>query len=203
MWEASPVSSSCFTSNHCDFWIAAINGLWWVIKWAKIPRNLSQIKKLVLVLGGSWLLWQNFYLFLFFVTNFMHHFMQVVREIQHSRNGVTVTTEDGCIYEANYVVLSVSIGVLQSDLISFTPPLPVRFLLLFIPCCLWLYYLLITLWLSPPPRPRMPPIIYDDVSYLLPLDLWTSIERPKMGGGESWPFNIHNTINISRALSVL
>lgn len=137
------------------------------------------------------------------MTNFMHHFMQVVREIQHSRNGVTVTTEDGCIYEANYVVLSVSIGVLQSDLISFTPPLPVRFLLLFIPCCLWLYYLLITLWLSPPPRPRMPPIIYDDVSYLLPLDLWTSIERPKMGGGESWPFNIHNTINISRALSVL
>ncbi|KAG7014256.1 Polyamine oxidase 1 [Cucurbita argyrosperma subsp. argyrosperma] len=49
---------------------------------------------------------------------------KVVREIQHSRTGVTVTTEDGCIYEANYVVLSVSIGVLQSDLISFTPSLP-------------------------------------------------------------------------------
>ncbi|CAN1787768.1 Polyamine oxidase 1 [Linum perenne] len=49
---------------------------------------------------------------------------QVVREIQHSRNGVTVTTEDGCVYEANYVILSVSIGVLQSNLISFSPPLP-------------------------------------------------------------------------------
>jgi hypothetical protein len=53
--------------------------------------------------------------------------VQVVRELQHSRNGVTVITEDGCRYEANYVVLSVSIGVLQSDLISFRPPLPVRF----------------------------------------------------------------------------
>ncbi|KAK6933842.1 Amine oxidase [Dillenia turbinata] len=49
---------------------------------------------------------------------------QVVRELQHSRNGVAVTTEDGYIYEANYVILSVSIGVLQSDLISFKPPLP-------------------------------------------------------------------------------
>eukprot|EP00258_Populus_trichocarpa_P047155 XP_024463174.1 polyamine oxidase 1 isoform X2 [Populus trichocarpa] len=49
---------------------------------------------------------------------------KVVRELQHSRNGVVVKTEDGCIYEANYVILSVSIGVLQSDLISFRPPLP-------------------------------------------------------------------------------
>ncbi|KAK4379705.1 hypothetical protein RND71_001567 [Anisodus tanguticus] len=48
----------------------------------------------------------------------------VVREVQHSRNGVLVTTEDGSFYEANYVILSASIGVLQSDLISFTPPLP-------------------------------------------------------------------------------
>lgn len=53
---------------------------------------------------------------------------QVVRELQHSRNGVTVKTEDGCVYEANYVILSASIGVLQSDLISFKPPLPVRLL---------------------------------------------------------------------------
>lgn len=51
---------------------------------------------------------------------------QVVREVQHSRNGVSVTTEDGFVYEASYVILSVSIGVLQSDLISFAPPLPVR-----------------------------------------------------------------------------
>ncbi|KAF5736460.1 polyamine oxidase 1 isoform X1 [Tripterygium wilfordii] len=50
---------------------------------------------------------------------------KVVREIQQSKNdGVRVTTEDGCIYEANYVILSASIGVLQSNLISFTPPLP-------------------------------------------------------------------------------
>ncbi|KAI5681382.1 hypothetical protein M9H77_02609 [Catharanthus roseus] len=49
---------------------------------------------------------------------------QVVRELQHSRNGISVTTEDSYVYEANYVILSVSIGVLQSDLISFRPPLP-------------------------------------------------------------------------------
>ncbi|XP_043690919.1 polyamine oxidase 1-like [Telopea speciosissima] len=49
---------------------------------------------------------------------------KVVRELQHSRDGVTVKTEDGCVYEANYVILSVSVGVLQSDLISFRPPLP-------------------------------------------------------------------------------
>lgn len=51
---------------------------------------------------------------------------QVVRELKHSRDGVTVMTEDGYVYEANYVILSVSIGVLQSHLISFSPPLPVR-----------------------------------------------------------------------------
>lgn len=48
----------------------------------------------------------------------------VVRELQHSRDGIKVTTEDGCVYEANYVILSVSIGVLQSHLISFNPQLP-------------------------------------------------------------------------------
>ncbi|KAI4323443.1 hypothetical protein L6164_023048 [Bauhinia variegata] len=55
--------------------------------------------------------------------------LKVVREIQHTRSGVAVITEDGCLYEANYVILSVSIGVLQSDLIAFNPPLPVRFIL--------------------------------------------------------------------------
>ncbi|KAB2594762.1 polyamine oxidase 1 [Pyrus ussuriensis x Pyrus communis] len=52
------------------------------------------------------------------------HMILVVRELQHSRNGVTVMTEDGCIFQANYMILSVSIGVLQSDLIAFNPPLP-------------------------------------------------------------------------------
>ncbi|KAF7824581.1 polyamine oxidase 1-like [Senna tora] len=49
---------------------------------------------------------------------------KVVRELHHSNSGVTVVTEDGCIYEADYLILSVSIGVLQSDLIAFNPPLP-------------------------------------------------------------------------------
>eukprot|EP00262_Sarcandra_glabra_P013368 TRINITY_DN3689_c0_g1_i1.p1 TRINITY_DN3689_c0_g1~~TRINITY_DN3689_c0_g1_i1.p1 ORF type:complete len:342 (+),score=28.16 TRINITY_DN3689_c0_g1_i1:48-1028(+) len=49
---------------------------------------------------------------------------KVVRELQYSRNGVTVKTEDGFRYKARYVILSASIGVLQSDLIKFTPCLP-------------------------------------------------------------------------------
>ncbi|ESQ41319.1 hypothetical protein EUTSA_v10015601mg [Eutrema salsugineum] len=49
---------------------------------------------------------------------------KVVREIQQSRNGVLVKTEDGSEYEANYVIVSASIGVLQSNLLSFQPPLP-------------------------------------------------------------------------------
>ncbi|KAI3864343.1 hypothetical protein MKX03_026916 [Papaver bracteatum] len=50
---------------------------------------------------------------------------KVVREIiQGSSNGITVKAEDGCVYKAQYVILSVSVGVLQSDLITFHPPLP-------------------------------------------------------------------------------
>ncbi|RZC22991.1 Polyamine oxidase 1 [Glycine soja] len=48
----------------------------------------------------------------------------VVREIEHRGSGVRVITEDDCIYEANYVLVSVSIGVLQSNLVAFHPPLP-------------------------------------------------------------------------------
>ncbi|KAL6569956.1 hypothetical protein OROMI_014470 [Orobanche minor] len=49
---------------------------------------------------------------------------KVVRELQHLRNGVLVKTEDGSVYEADYVILSVSVGVLQTHLVSFSPPLP-------------------------------------------------------------------------------
>ncbi|WVZ03993.1 hypothetical protein V8G54_024799 [Vigna mungo] len=51
-------------------------------------------------------------------------YVQVVREILHWGSGVRVITEDGCVYEANYVIVSVSIGVLQSDLVAFKPLLP-------------------------------------------------------------------------------
>lgn len=49
---------------------------------------------------------------------------KVVREVHYSRNGVSLKTEDNCVYNAKYVILSVSVGVLQSDLITFSPPLP-------------------------------------------------------------------------------
>ncbi|URE11302.1 Flavin containing amine oxidoreductase, partial [Musa troglodytarum] len=49
---------------------------------------------------------------------------KVVRDIRHSMSGVTVTTEDGSFYDTNYVIISVSIGVLQSKLIKFKPDLP-------------------------------------------------------------------------------
>jgi polyamine oxidase len=52
--------------------------------------------------------------------------MQVVREISYNRTGVVVSTEDNSSYSADYVIVSTSLGVLQSDLIQFKPQLPVR-----------------------------------------------------------------------------
>jgi polyamine oxidase len=55
--------------------------------------------------------------------------LQVVREISYSRRGVVVSTEDNSSYSADYVIVSTSLGVLQSDLIQFKPQLPVNQLL--------------------------------------------------------------------------
>ncbi|KAJ4973353.1 hypothetical protein NE237_006527 [Protea cynaroides] len=49
---------------------------------------------------------------------------KVVREIRYSGSGVIVKTEDGSIYRAGYVMVSASIGVLQTNLINFQPDLP-------------------------------------------------------------------------------
>ncbi|OAY30888.1 polyamine oxidase 1 [Manihot esculenta] len=49
---------------------------------------------------------------------------KVVRDISYSKNGVTIKTEDGSTYNSNYVIVSASVGVLQSDLIEFKPTLP-------------------------------------------------------------------------------
>ncbi|CAI0398706.1 unnamed protein product [Linum tenue] len=49
---------------------------------------------------------------------------KVAREISYSKKGVTVMTEDGSIFQARYAIVSVSLGVLQSNLISFKPELP-------------------------------------------------------------------------------
>lgn len=49
---------------------------------------------------------------------------QVVREITYFPSGVMVKTEDK-VYRADYVMVSVSLGVLQTDLIRFRPQLPV------------------------------------------------------------------------------
>nr|GFA83374.1 polyamine oxidase 1 [Tanacetum cinerariifolium] len=66
----------------------------------------------------------------FFVYYKLYYMFGVVKhriiESQHSRDGVKVTTEDGGVYEANYVILAVSIGVLQSYLISFNPQMPMQ-----------------------------------------------------------------------------
>ncbi|KAJ3673996.1 hypothetical protein LUZ60_005988 [Juncus effusus] len=48
----------------------------------------------------------------------------VVTGIQYSSKGVVVTTEAGATYKADYVMVSVSIGVLQTKLIQFKPKLP-------------------------------------------------------------------------------
>ncbi|KAL5995277.1 hypothetical protein ACLOJK_025335 [Asimina triloba] len=49
---------------------------------------------------------------------------EVVREVHYSRNGATLVTEDGGVFKARYVILTASVGVLQGDLIQFSPPLP-------------------------------------------------------------------------------
>ncbi|URE00873.1 Flavin containing amine oxidoreductase [Musa troglodytarum] len=49
---------------------------------------------------------------------------KVVTEIQYSGDGATVSTDDTSSYRADFVLVSVSIGVLQSDLIKFNPVLP-------------------------------------------------------------------------------
>ncbi|XP_010243002.1 PREDICTED: polyamine oxidase-like isoform X2 [Nelumbo nucifera] len=49
---------------------------------------------------------------------------KVVTEIQQSPSGVIVKTEDGSIYRAAYVMVSVIIGVLHTNLINFHPDLP-------------------------------------------------------------------------------
>ncbi|KAG0522886.1 hypothetical protein BDA96_07G076300 [Sorghum bicolor] len=49
---------------------------------------------------------------------------KVVREINYSPGGVTVKTEDNSVYRADYVMVSASLGVLQSALIQFKPQLP-------------------------------------------------------------------------------
>ena len=49
----------------------------------------------------------------------------MVREISYSPGGVTVKTEDNSVKRADYVMVSASLGVLQSALIQFKPQLPV------------------------------------------------------------------------------
>ncbi|XP_047073276.1 polyamine oxidase 1-like [Lolium rigidum] len=48
----------------------------------------------------------------------------VVREINYFPSGVTVGTEDNKVYRADYVMVSASLGVLQTGLIQFKPQLP-------------------------------------------------------------------------------
>eukprot|EP01018_Ginkgo_biloba_P022631 Gb_10592 [translate_table: standard] len=49
---------------------------------------------------------------------------KVVHEIHHSEKGIKVLVEDGSVYNANHVIVSVSLGVLQTKLIKFQPDLP-------------------------------------------------------------------------------
>ncbi|KAL2634582.1 hypothetical protein R1flu_006061 [Riccia fluitans] len=49
---------------------------------------------------------------------------KVVNKIVYTKDGVTVSTEDGSTYTAKAAILTVSLGVLQSKLIDFQPDLP-------------------------------------------------------------------------------
>ena len=48
----------------------------------------------------------------------------IVSKIEYSTQGTTVTTRDGRSFSADAVILTCSIGVLNSNLIDFVPALP-------------------------------------------------------------------------------
>lgn len=47
-----------------------------------------------------------------------------VKGIKYSKSGVTVTLTDGTKLEADYALVTFSVGVLQNDDVSFSPILP-------------------------------------------------------------------------------
>ena len=49
---------------------------------------------------------------------------RTVTEIAYGSNGVNVTCGDGSTYDADYAILTFSLGVLQSDAVKFLPELP-------------------------------------------------------------------------------
>jgi polyamine oxidase len=48
----------------------------------------------------------------------------IVDKISYSKDGVIVTNKDGSCVEADYAVLTFSLGVLQQGVVTFEPPLP-------------------------------------------------------------------------------
>ncbi|KAH9304248.1 hypothetical protein KI387_008652, partial [Taxus chinensis] len=58
------------------------------------------------------------------ITDTRLQFNKVVRKIEYSDSGVIITTEDDSVYTTNKTIVSVSAGVLQTDLIEFKPDLP-------------------------------------------------------------------------------
>jgi polyamine oxidase len=51
-------------------------------------------------------------------------FNTVVETIQYSNTSVTITNAGGCCIEADYTITTVSLGVLQNEIIAFKPALP-------------------------------------------------------------------------------
>lgn len=47
-----------------------------------------------------------------------------VASISQNADGVTVNTTDGQTYTADYVIVTVSLGVLKAGMLTFQPPLP-------------------------------------------------------------------------------
>ena len=50
----------------------------------------------------------------------------LVDNIAYDSNGVTVTTDKGIVYQGEYAIVTFSIGVLQRQGITFSPPLPFK-----------------------------------------------------------------------------
>jgi len=49
---------------------------------------------------------------------------QVVEQVSYDANGTSIRTQDGQTYQADYTLVTVPLGVLKSDLITFEPSLP-------------------------------------------------------------------------------
>ncbi|EDO45214.1 predicted protein [Nematostella vectensis] len=121
----------------------------------------------------------------------------VVREIRYSNYGVTVTTTDGRTYSGRYSLCTFSTGVLATDMVNFSPPLP-EWKMESIYKVPMRYYTKIFL--------QFPTDFWDDNEFILyahknrgHYPIWMDIDRPGLAPGSKI---LHVTVTGDEALRV-